>query len=92
MKNVSMQMKSNTATIVLVYHPNCRFSKEFRAEWIKLAFDVYRNNRALNVVAINDGFAPELRKQVPGYEIKYYPTVLLYRNGSALEFNQEDQT
>ena len=44
------------------------------------------------MIAINDGFAPLQRKHVPKYEVKYYPTVLLYKpDGQVVEFAPENQ-
>lgn len=47
----------------------------------------------VNVVAINDGFAPELKRALPNYKgVHYYPTILLYKNDASntvIEFNPE---
>lgn len=63
--NLGMKQDYNTHNLVLIYHPNCKFSQQFKIEWIKYAFDSYRNNKNLNMIAINDGFAPLSRKHVP---------------------------
>jgi thiol-disulfide isomerase/thioredoxin len=80
-------MKEGAANLVLVYHPNCRYSREIKPEWIKLAQQNLHDKKNLNILAVNDGFAPEIKKHLPGAIIHYYPTILLYKNDRVIEFN-----
>jgi thiol-disulfide isomerase/thioredoxin len=77
--------------LVMVYHPNCKHSRNFKPEYLKLAEHVVYEKLNVNVFAINDGFAPEVKRSLPLFsEIQYYPTILLYRNddkNTVIEFN-----
>ena len=47
----------------------------------------------INILAVNDGFAPTIRKEVKDFKITYYPAILLYKNDGKkpVEFNPVDQ-
>ena len=66
------------------------YSKEMQPEWIKLANEVQAKQLGVNVLSINDGFAPELRKEVTDYKITYYPAILLHSGDKLIEFNPVD--
>ena len=90
-RQVMITMKPNVKNLVMVYHPNCKHCQDFRNEYLKYAYEIYPTKKDINVIAVNDGFANLVSKQLPGFpQISYYPTVVLYSpDGSIKEFNPE---
>ena len=74
-----------------MYHPGCKYSKDMQPEMIKLANAVQSKGLEVNVLAVNDGFAPQIRKEVTNFKITYYPTILLYSGKDVIEFNPPDK-
>ena len=52
---------------VFVYHPNCKYSRNLKPEFERLAQQVVSEGLNVNVMAINDGFAPELKRVLPQF-------------------------